>query len=91
MLYFEYMENRAKKFKFPKSVLNQIHECSSGFFLVVVNEKNEFEVFQNMDSPAIQLGMINFLDIFSASMQEQMRSRPMIGGQVKQDENEEEE
>lgn len=74
------MDNSAKKFKFPIAVLNQINECSNGFFLVVVNEKKEFEVFQNLENPVTQLGLINFLEIFSGSMQENMRQKPLFNG-----------
>lgn len=76
------MDNRARKFQFPKSVLNQINECSKGYFLVIVNEENKFEVFQNLENPVTQLGLVNFLEIFSNGMQETMRSRPHTNGEA---------
>ena len=69
-----------KRFQFPKHLLNQIGECSNGYFLVVLNSDNQFEVFQGLDNPVSYLGMMNFLDVFSGSMQNSMRSRPLDGG-----------
>jgi len=74
------MNNKGSKgFKFPTSLLNQINECSGGFMLFIINDKNEFEVFQCVDSPVSHLGMINFIEIFSTNMQEALRNKP-IGG-----------
>lgn len=73
------MDKKAKKFKFPVALLNQINECSNGFFLVIVNENKEFEVFQNLENPITHLGMINFLEIFSNSMQTSLRDKPLSG------------
>lgn len=72
------MENNAK-FVFPKQLLNQLAECSNGFFLVAVNQDNQFEIYQNLNSPILHMGMMNFLDVFSDSMQEQLRSKPLGG------------
>lgn len=50
-----------KKFKFPDQILNQIDECSRGFFLVTVNQDGEFESFGRFDDPVTELGTMGFL------------------------------
>ena len=62
------MDKQTKKFKFPTSVLHQINECSNGFFLVTLNQNNEFEVFQNLESPVHFMSMATFLRVASEQM-----------------------
>lgn len=66
---------KLKKFQFPKALLNQIDSCTKGFVLVVVNEDNQFETFQSLADPLTQVGMVNFLEIFSTTTQAIIREQ----------------
>lgn len=63
------------KFTFPKHLLNQIEECTNGYFLVTLNDELEFEVYQDLKNPAVNLGMLNFLEIYSTSAQQNIRDK----------------
>lgn len=67
------MTKKDAKFQLPNHLINQLVECSNGFFLVVLNQDQEFEVFQNLPTPLVQLGIANFLDIFSSGWSKGMR------------------
>lgn len=64
-----------KPFKFPQAILNQIFECSNGYFLVYINDENKFEIAQSLDDPVKKLSMINFLEIYSTAEQQNIRER----------------
>lgn len=62
------MENPG--FKLPKSFLTQLGEFTDGFMLITINDKGEFEVFQDLKTPVLRLGMLHFLDIFVDQLQD---------------------
>lgn len=63
-------------FELPKSFLTSLDEFTNGYFLVTLNEKNQFKVYLNYnDQEAIELAMINFVDIYADSVQESIRQR----------------
>ena len=65
---------KSASFEFPAAILNQINECSQGFFLVVINDKGEFENYFNADSPVHELGLINYVDVKSSALQSVIRA-----------------
>lgn len=63
-------------FELPKSFLTSLDEFTNGYFLVTLNEKNQFTVHLNYNNQeAIELSMINFLDIYATSVQESIRQK----------------
>ena len=77
---------RKTKFKFPKALLNQVSECSNGYFLVTISEDNKFDVHQDLGDPLKHVGMVNFLEIYATTAQNNLRERP---GQRNGDEGQE--
>lgn len=67
-------KKKVKKFEFPQALLRQIDECSKGFLLVIIDQDDKFEVYRSFDNPVTQLGMLNFIDIFSQKSQEELRT-----------------
>lgn len=65
-------------FKLPQSFLSQLGEFTTGYFLVTVNEKGEFETFVQADNPVTRLGVLKFtgmiLDTLESSLEQTMSS-----------------
>ncbi len=49
------------EFKLPKALLNQIGECTRGYFFVAINENGEFEIYTQFDDVVSELAMVSFL------------------------------
>lgn len=63
-------------FELPKSFLTSLDEFTNGYFLVTLNEKNQFKVYLNYNGQeSIELAMINFVDIYATSVQESIRQK----------------
>jgi len=71
------MDNKPNSFKFPARLLDQIRECSKGFFLFVIDENGAIVPYHQLDDTVSHLAMINYLEIFSMSMQQSLREQPL--------------
>jgi Ca2+-binding EF-hand superfamily protein len=69
------MDQNTKKFQFPKALLNQINECSKGFMLFAIDESGHVQVYESENMEQVSyLGLVNFMEIYSASLQTALRS-----------------
>ncbi len=63
-------------FELPKSFLTSLDEFTNGYFLVTLNEQNQFKVFANYNGQeSTELAMINFVDIYAGAVQEGIRQQ----------------
>lgn len=77
-------------FELPKSFLTSLDEFTNGYFLVTLNEKNQFKVYLNYNNQeATELAMINFVDIYANSVQESIRQRAIEDILKEEDESDE--
>ena len=68
------------KFQFPKQLLRQISECSNGFMLFTIDEDGVVQVHEDENLSQVQyLGLVNFLEIYSSSVQNSLRSDAIEG------------
>lgn len=56
-------------------MLEQISECSNGFVMIVLNDQNGFEVYENLPNQVSHLAMAQFLALFSEQRQEILRTK----------------
>lgn len=69
------MDKNTNKFQFPKALLNQINECSKGFMLFAIDEDGHVKVYESENiEPVNYLGLVNFMEIYSASLQNALRA-----------------
>jgi len=60
-----------KPFEFPKSLLNQIDECSAGgFLLFVINQQGQVEPFVGFGSEVAARSIISYSEDFSKAFRE---------------------
>lgn len=86
-----YTEGMAKKtFQIPDSFLSQLNEFSQGFLLITINDKREFEVYHKTDGMADYMGLVNFADIVSQQLQENLRTNESLDLDSDNEEGEEE-
>jgi len=64
-----------KPFKLPQSFLNQLGEFTRGYYLITVNDQNEFETFFHHDDEVTEMALINYVDIQSGALQDMMRNQ----------------
>ncbi len=74
-------------FKLPSSFVSQLNEFTTGFLLVTVNELGQFEVYNQMNTPAIKLGLVKFLEALSAAMSSDADTALMEQLQITPDED----
>lgn len=77
-------------------MLEQISECSNGFVMIVLNDQNGFEVYENLPNQVSHLAMAQFLALFSEQRQEILRTKTFnlgkelsLGGNEDEDEDDE--
>ena len=58
-----------KKFEIPKALLEQLDECTKGFFLLTVNEDGDFDMFQSYSDTVTEMGVTNCLNVHFSTMQ----------------------
>ena len=74
--------DKNSKFQFPKTLLRQLSECSNGFMLFVIDENGEIQLHEDPNiNPVQYLGLVNFLEIYSASLQATLRGDVVEGGE----------
>lgn len=56
-------------FKLPEAFLTQLNEFTNGYYLVTVNNKNEFETYFEFPDPLTEHGIIQHLKIESVNFQ----------------------
>lgn len=60
------MAKQEKPFQFPKSILNQVEECSSGgFLLFVINDQGQVEPFMNFNSEVVARSLNSYCEDFT--------------------------
>lgn len=64
---------KQKPFQIPKAILSMLEECTTGFYLVSINENGEFDTHVYYPTPSAELSLINFVDIQSTAAQEILR------------------
>lgn len=77
-----------KPFKLPAAFLNQLSEFSKGFYLVTINENNEFNTHCEFPDSVTELALINFVEIQSSTIQEIIRQRAIENSLGREDEEE---
>ncbi len=82
---------RARKFKFPRTVLNSINECTQGYFLLTINGDREFEVYQNLNDSVDHLAVVSFLDVHTQVMKDKIidQATKQLGNTRGQDDQDE--
>jgi hypothetical protein len=76
---------KQKPFKLPDSFTNQLQEFTTGFYLVTLNEAGEFETNTYFPTPASAMALLNFLEVESMALQENLRIQAI--GQHGEDED----
>jgi hypothetical protein len=64
-----------KPFKLPQAFLNQLQEFTKGYYLVTVNDKNEFDTFVHYPDSLTEMGVINYVDLQISTIQEVIRQQ----------------
>lgn len=67
------MDKPNKPFKIPKAFLTQLEEFTKGFYLVVIDDENNFQTYSEYPDVLTELGMLNFVDIQTTAMQKAIR------------------
>lgn len=61
---------KQKKSSFPKSLLNQINEFSSGgFMLFNLNEHGKLEIHSKFDNPLASIAMQHYIDVWMKALE----------------------
>lgn len=68
---------RFKHFKLPPAILTQLDELTTGYHLVIRNDKGQFETYVCYPDESAELAFINYLDITATALQERIRMRAM--------------
>jgi hypothetical protein len=66
------MKNK-DSFKLPTAFLSQLEEFTNGFYLVSINDQGHFETHFNFPTPVAGMAILNFLEIESEALQENVR------------------
>jgi len=66
---------KTNPFKLPQAFLNQLDEFTKGYYLVTINDKNQFEINFQYPDQVTELALLNFVDMQSSCVQEVMRQR----------------
>jgi len=66
-----------KPFEIPKALLEQLDECTKGFFLLTVNENGDFDMFQSYSDTVTELGVTNCLNVHFNAMQEVVKQQAL--------------
>ena len=61
-------------FMIPQKFLSQLTEYSTGYILLVCNEKGELYAHESYDNPIIKLGLVNFADMHVAAIQKHLHN-----------------
>lgn len=64
-------------FMIPQKFLSQLTEYSTGYILLVCNEKGELYAHEAYDSPIIKLGLVNFADMHVAAIQKHLHNNAL--------------
>ena len=65
----------SKPFKLPAAFISQLKEFTNGFHLVIVNGANDFETHVWHPDKLTEMGLLNYVDIQSTSIQEIIRQQ----------------
>lgn len=68
---------KPEAFKIPDSFLRQLEEFTTGFYLISINERGEFNTHSYYPSPAAAMALFNFIDIEADALQENLRLRAL--------------
>lgn len=79
---------KSKPFQLPQAFLNQLGEFTNGFYLVTVNDKNEFQTFVHYPNSIIEMGLLNYVDMQSTALQEIIRQKAVDRATESDDETE---
>lgn len=74
LYYVRPMKNK-KPFELPKAIINMLEECTKGFYLVTVNDQNEFKTFVYYPDELTEVGILNYVDLQSTAVQEVLREQ----------------
>jgi hypothetical protein len=69
------MKKKDKPFELPKSFLTQLEEFTCGFHLVTINEAGDFSTYVFYPNKLTELGLVNYMDIQSTTVQEVIRQK----------------
>ena len=76
-----------KPFVLPEAFITQLKEFSCGFHLVLLDENYDFKTYINYPNKAVEMALLNYVDIQSTAVQEIIRQRT-IDQQLPKDEDE---
>ncbi len=64
-------------FMIPQKFLSQLTEYSTGYILLVCNDKGELYAHEAYDNPIIKLGLVNFADMHVAAIQKHLHNNAL--------------
>lgn len=69
------MSEPKRPFELPVAFISQLKEFTNGFHLVIVNDEQDFETYSWHPNKAIEMALLNYIDIQSTALQEIIRQR----------------
>ncbi len=85
------MKEEKKPFKIPDATLRQLNEFSNGgYILFKMSESGHPEVYLDADNPIISMGLIEFVRVWSSSVQ-QTNEMNMMDNMMGMDDDEDDE
>jgi hypothetical protein len=64
-------------FMIPKKFLTQLAEYSTGYILLVCNDKGELYAHESYDNPVIKLGLVNFAEMHVTAIQDNLHNNAL--------------
>lgn len=76
-----------KPFKLPEAFLKQLKEFTKGYYLITLNDQDEFETFTHFPNFPTQLGLLEFTNIQTTAAQEVFRQQAIDSSFNEEDED----